>query len=87
MNFNKLRSYIKEDEFEIRILKNKVDVLNYESIGHFDSNKVIIRHQNGSLVIKGEHLVVSKLLNDEVLVTGIIKIIELRWLYEEFIFI
>jgi len=78
MNFNKLRSYIKEDEFEIRVFQNKVNILNYESIGHFDSNKIIIRHHEGSLIINGECLVVSKLLNDEILVTGVIKAIELR---------
>lgn len=78
MNFNKLRSYISENEFEMKIYKNQIDVLNYESIGHFDTNKVIIRLKDGNVVINGEYLVVSKLLSDEVLVTGTIKNIEFR---------
>ncbi len=73
-----LRSYLLEDEFQIRILDGKVNVVNYDSIGHFDSNKVILKYQMGSIVITGDHLVVSKLLTDEILVTGNIKNIELR---------
>lgn len=72
------RSYILEEEFTFSVYPNKIDVLNYESIGHFDSNKVIIRYNKGTLVITGDSLVVSKLMSDEVLVLGNIKNIELR---------
>lgn len=72
------RSYILEEEFTFSVYPNKIDILNYESIGHFDSNKVIIRYNKGTLVITGDNLVVSKLMSDEVLVLGNIKNIELR---------
>ena len=39
-----IRNYVIEQEFEIRIINNKVDVINYKDIGHFDSNKVIINY-------------------------------------------
>ena len=73
-----IRNYIIEQEFEIRIINNKVDVINYKDIGHFDSNKVIINYSDGSVVIKGNNLVVSKLMNDEILIGGEIKGLELR---------
>ena len=72
------RSYILEEEFSFSVYQNKVDILNYESIGYFDSNKVIIRYNKGTLIITGNDLVVSKLMSDEVLVLGSIKNIELR---------
>lgn len=75
---NNIRSFLLEDDFEIRIYKNKVNIVNYDSIGHFDSNKIIIYYNAGNILIKGENLVVSKLLNDEVLITGTIQNIELR---------
>ena len=75
---NNIRSFLLEDDFEIRIYKNKVNVVNYDSIGHFDSNKIMIYYNDGFIIIKGDNLVVSKLLNDEVLITGIIQNIELR---------
>ena len=71
-----IRNYV--IEFEIRIINNKVDVINYKDIGHFDSNKVIINYSDGSVVIKGNNLVVSKLMNDEILIGGEIKGLELR---------
>lgn len=75
---NRFRSYILEEEFTFSVYPNKIDVLNYDSIGHFDSNKVIIRYNKGTLVITGTDLVVSKLMSDEVLVLGKIQNIELR---------
>ena len=78
MDFNKLRTYILEDEFEMKVLKDRVDVINYKSIGHLDSNKIIIRHNDGSVVINGRNLVVSKLVKEEILIVGSISNIELR---------
>ena len=75
---NNFRSFLLEDNFEIHIYKNKIDILNYTSMGHFDSNKIIVRNDNGSTVINGNKLVVSKLMSDEILITGEVKSIELR---------
>ncbi len=75
---NRFRDYILDDELKITILEDCVNVANYKEIGHFDSNKIIIRHEKGNIVVNGEKLVVSKLLVDEVLITGKIKNVELR---------
>ena len=76
--FKDIRSYILEDDFKITYLKNKLDIVNYENIDHFDTDKIIVRYSGGTLVIKGENLTISKLLNDEILVSGIIKNIEIK---------
>ena len=47
-------------------------------MGHFDSNKIIVYSDSGYITIKGKDLVVTKLLKDEVLITGLIDGIELR---------
>lgn len=70
------RSYLLEDNFSVNIYKNKVDIINYTSIGQIENDKIIVRYDNGNITIKGQKLVVSKLLNDEILITGIIKNIE-----------
>ena len=74
---NNFRSFLLEDNFEIHIYKNKIDILNYTSMGHFDSNKIIVYSDSGYITIKGKDLVVTKLLKDEVLITGLIDGIEL----------
>lgn len=75
---NRIRNYLLEEEFVISVYPDHVNVVNYKRIGHFDSEKVMLDYDKGTLVIRGEKLVVSKLLHDEVLVTGMIKNIELR---------
>lgn len=73
-----IRSYILEDELQINVFKDKVNIVNYTKIGHFDNSKVMVYYTEGLIEIKGEKLVVSKLLNNEILITGVIKNIELR---------
>ena len=77
-----MRDYILEKEFKIIYLNNKLDVVNYTNISHFDTNKIIINHSNGSITISGNNLYISKLLIDELLVEGSIEKIEFRWNYE-----
>lgn len=75
---NNLRSYILEDKFKITILTDRIDIVNYSEIDHFDDTKIIVRFQNGLVIIKGEDLTISKLLNDELLILGKIKNIEFQ---------
>lgn len=75
---NKLRSYISEDEYKITILNGRINILNYKEIGHFDANKIVVKYNEGSTIITGNSLVVSRLMNDEILITGVVKNIELR---------
>lgn len=75
---NGIRSYISDNDVKITILKGKINIINYIDIGHFDSNKIVIKIDCGNIVIKGNDLVVSKLLNDEILITGRFDNIEFR---------
>ena len=72
------RNYLLDETFNMRVLKNKIDICNYESIGYLDNDLIIIKYEDGEIKIKGENLVVSKLLDDEILISGDIKIIEMR---------
>ena len=73
-----LRTYILENEFKIKILTNKVDIVNYQEIDHFDDTKIIVRYDTGVVIIKGENLTISKLLNDELLILGKINSVEFK---------
>lgn len=76
--FDDLRNYVLEEQFKMIYLDNKVNIVNYKSIEHFDSNKVMIKTDKCIVTIKGQHLIVSRLLNDEILVEGSIDNIEFR---------
>lgn len=73
---NRLRTYISESEFKINILIDRVDIVNYIEIDHFDDTKIMVRYEKGLVTIKGENLTISKLLNDELLILGKIKTVE-----------
>ena len=73
-----IRSYINEDDLKVTIINNKINIVNYIDIGHFDSNKIIVKCDNKDIIINGKELVVSKLVNDEILITGIFNNIEFR---------
>ena len=73
-----LREYIYNNKFQIYLINNNINILNYEEVSSFDENKIIIKHRDGIVVINGKNLVISKLLSDELLVTGNITNIEFR---------
>lgn len=75
---NGIRSYILDDDLKITIINNKINIVNYKDIGHFDSNKIIVKANNCEVIIKGNDLVVSKLMNSEILITGNFNNIEFR---------
>ena len=75
---NRIRNYL-EEEFHLEVYKDSLSVLNYEEIGHFDSEKIILDYKEGRIVVKGKNLVVKKLMKEEILVTGLIQGIEFRY--------
>ncbi len=75
---NNLRNVILEEQFKINYIKNKLGIINYIDISHFDNNKIIIKYKEGNILVGGENLVVSKLTKDEILIEGSIEKIEFR---------
>ena len=78
MKLKDVRKYLLEENMEIRITPKYINVVNYESIGHFDTTRVIIYYDGGNVLITGTSLSVSKLMNKEILIFGNINNIELR---------
>ena len=74
---NKLDRIITDKSYKIIIKENNINIINYKEIKDFSNNKVIITNYNGITTILGENLVVSKMQDNEVLITGKIKTIEL----------
>ncbi len=72
------RNYLLDETFNMRVLRDKIDICNYESIGYLDNELIIIYYEDGEVKIRGKNLVVSKLLDDEILISGNINNIEMR---------
>ena len=73
-----LKDQIFEQEFKMIFSNNKLNIINYTSILHFDSLKIIILSKDKTYIINGVNLVVSRLLVDELLISGDIETIEFR---------
>lgn len=76
MNIHKFNDYLLEKKFNMNITNNYIEILNYLSIDHFDSNLIKIKYLNGIIKIIGNNLIIKRLLKDFIIVKGDIKKIE-----------
>ena len=75
---DRMNNYINETEYKIIIKNNMVNIINYNKILDFNATKISVGHSKGITDIIGKNLVVNKMLNDEILITGIITNINLK---------
>jgi len=73
---DKLSRYLVDDEYKVTIMNDGVHIINYVEIVDFSSVKVIIRYKDGITILNGCDLVVSKMLEDELFITGKLKSVE-----------
>jgi hypothetical protein len=75
--FRNIREYINETEFKITLLKNRVNVLNYDRIRDITDKEISLTKGNDKIKIIGNNLKLNKLLDQEVLIIGNILRVEL----------
>lgn len=73
-----LRNYINDVEFRVNLYKDKVHIVNYTKIVTIEKSRISIGYSSGMLIIKGKNLALKKLLDDEILIKGIINSVELE---------
>ncbi|MBQ6495150.1 MAG: YabP/YqfC family sporulation protein [Bacilli bacterium] len=74
---NKLDRYIIDKEYKIIIKKNSINIINFKEIKDFSSTKIVIKNEDNNTIVTGENLVVSKMQDNEILITGKIESIKL----------
>lgn len=75
--FRNVKDYIIDKEFRFIVYKNKVNIINYNNILSIEKERISVSYPSGILVIKGKDLTLKKMLDDEVLIYGNIKLVEL----------
>ncbi len=73
-----LRNYISDVEFRVDLYKDKVHIVNYTKIVTIEKSRISIGYSSGMVIIKGKDLALKKLLDDEILIRGIINSVELE---------
>ncbi len=76
--FNNIREYMINNEFVINIYNDKINIINYTSLGAIENTKILVNGPDKNVLITGEKLALKKMLNNEILISGVIKKIELR---------
>lgn len=67
---DRLEDYLYDNEYKIIVKKNQVDIVNYDEIIDFSLNRISIKYRNKIFVIEGTNMVISKMLDNEILITG-----------------
>lgn len=67
---NKLDRYLEDKNYEIIIKENKVNIINFKEIIDFSASKIALRCDNKIINIEGKNLIIGKMLDDELLITG-----------------
>lgn len=68
--------YVKDNEFRFTVFNNRIHVVNYKKINTLNSDYILIESSDRIIAIKGNNLVLNKMLDKEILVIGNVKCIE-----------
>ena len=73
----KIIDYVKDEKLKIIYYDNSINIVNYDNILEIKDTEITIIKNKTVIIIKGNDLKLNKLLDREVLITGIINKIEL----------
>lgn len=68
----KITNYIFDNNFKINLTDKYINIINYDEIIDFSPNKISIKVNNKTIIIEGYNLLIKRMENNEVLITGAI---------------
>lgn len=68
-----LDRYLVDNRYKLVLVGNSLNIINYLEILDFSSKEISVKHSEGITIVKGDDLVVSKMLDEELLIKGNIK--------------
>ena len=67
---HRLNTYLKDDNFKLKIYNNHLYIDNYINIDTLNDNKIALKCSKFIIVIEGTDFVIKKLIDKEILLTG-----------------
>lgn len=67
---DRLDNYLYDREYKIIIKENYLNVINYSEIVEFSTARISIKCKRNIITIDGLNLVIAKMIDNEILVTG-----------------
>lgn len=71
-----INNYINDNNFKLSLYKNKLNIVNYKKLLSLEENYISVLLEKKKLIIKGNNLLLIKILDNELLIKGNIKSIE-----------
>lgn len=72
----KISNYVNDKEFRLTLYNDKIHIINYKKIISLESNYLSILCLNKKILVTGNNLILSKILDNELLIKGNINNIE-----------
>ena len=76
---DRLTNYINDNTFRFTVYENTIHVINYKRILILEEDRILFQSKNQKIKIEGEGLILKKILNQEMLITGKIYKIEVSY--------
>lgn len=67
---SKLDKYLEDEDYKISIKKNQINIINFKEIIDFSDNKITLKCDNKRIDVEGKNLIISKMMDDELLIIG-----------------
>lgn len=74
----KIDDYLFDNKFKINITDKYVNIVAYDEVVDFSSNKIIVKNKEKLITIEGKDLIISKMMDNELLINGLINNISIN---------
>lgn len=75
---DKLDRYLNENEYKLILDNNRLNIVNYEEIIDFSLSNIKVKLKDKIVSIEGGNLVINKMVDNEILITGNISNISIK---------
>lgn len=65
-----LNDYVNDKKYSMIYKNNNLNIINYSEIIDFSSTLISVRYNNNVYYVEGNNLVISRMMENEVLITG-----------------
>ena len=76
---DRITNYINDNTFRFTVYENTIHVVNYKRILILEEDRISFQSTNQIIKVEGEGLILKKILNQEMLITGKIYKIEVSY--------
>ena len=74
----RIDKFLYDREYKIIIKENSVDIINYDEIITFSLKEISVKYKNKIIYVEGTNLVITKMMDNEVLITGNINLVRIN---------